>query len=121
LFIQHIQTPSGALNIYCLYLPKSGLSSLVADGRRHVAAQWEKRLVDVNVAPLRDEDLAWADMVFISAMVVQEAGAKDVIARAKAMGKRIVAGGPAFTPARALPGRGLFSSSTRPRSRCRPS
>lgn len=58
---------------------------------------WEKRLVDVNIAPLRDEDLAWADMVFISAMVVQEAGAKEVIARAQAMGKCIVAGGPAFT------------------------
>ena len=58
---------------------------------------WEKRLVDVNVAPLRDADLAWADMIFISAMVVQEAGAKEVIARARAMGKCIVAGGPAFT------------------------
>jgi radical SAM superfamily enzyme YgiQ (UPF0313 family) len=59
--------------------------------------QWEKRLVDVNVAPLRDEDLAWADLVLVSAMLVQEAGARDVIARARAMGKRIVAGGPAFS------------------------
>jgi radical SAM superfamily enzyme YgiQ (UPF0313 family) len=58
---------------------------------------WEKRLVDVNVAPLRDEDLAWADLVLVSAMVVQEAGAKDVIKRAKAMGKCVVAGGPAFS------------------------
>jgi len=73
--------------------PPLGLLTVAA----MLPAQWEKRLVDVNVAPLRDEDLAWADMVFISAMLVQEAGAKDVIARAKAMGKRIVAGGPAFT------------------------
>ncbi|WP_428560354.1 MAG: B12-binding domain-containing radical SAM protein [Solidesulfovibrio sp. DCME] len=73
--------------------PPLGLLTVAAK----LPAQWDKRLVDANVAPLRGEDLAWADMVFISAMVVQEAGAKDVIARAKAMGKRIVAGGPAFT------------------------
>jgi radical SAM superfamily enzyme YgiQ (UPF0313 family) len=59
--------------------------------------QWEKRLIDANVAPLGDEDLAWADLVFVSAMVVQEAGAKEIIARAKAMGKRVVAGGPLFS------------------------
>ncbi|HML59259.1 MAG TPA: DUF4070 domain-containing protein [Solidesulfovibrio sp.] len=73
--------------------PPLGLLTVAA----MLPARWEKRLADVNVAPLRDEDLAWADMVFISAMLVQEAGAKDVIARARAMGKRIVAGGPAFT------------------------
>ena len=73
--------------------PPLGLLTVAA----MLPAQWEKRLVDVNVAPLRDEDLAWADMVFISAMVVQQSGAKDVIARAKAMDKRVVAGGPAFS------------------------
>jgi len=73
--------------------PPLGLLTVAA----MLPAQWEKRLVDVNVAPLRDEELAWADMVFISAMVVQGAGAKDVISRARAMGKCIVAGGPAFT------------------------
>ncbi|UJX41164.1 B12-binding domain-containing radical SAM protein [Desulfovibrio sp. JY] len=73
--------------------PPLGLLTVAA----MLPTQWEKRLVDANVAPLRDEDLAWADMVFISAMVVQEAGAKDVIARARAMGKCVVAGGPAFT------------------------
>ena len=73
--------------------PPLGLLTVAA----MLPVQWEKRLVDANVIPLRDEDLAWSDMVFISAMVVQETGAKDVIARAKAMGKRIVAGGPAFT------------------------
>lgn len=73
--------------------PPLGLLTIAA----MLPAQWEKRLVDANVTPLRDEDLAWADMVFISAMVVQEAGAKDVISRARAMGKCIVAGGPAFT------------------------
>jgi radical SAM superfamily enzyme YgiQ (UPF0313 family) len=73
--------------------PPLGLLTVAA----MLPATWERRLVDANVAPLRDEDLAWADMVFVSAMAVQEAGAKDVIARARAMGKRLVAGGPAFT------------------------
>ena len=30
--------------------------------------EWEKRLVDMNVRSLSDEDLAWADYVFISAI-----------------------------------------------------
>jgi radical SAM superfamily enzyme YgiQ (UPF0313 family) len=59
--------------------------------------EWEKRLVDVNVASLEDEDIAWADMVFISAMVVQEEDAQKIINRCRAHGKTVVAGGPAFT------------------------
>jgi len=57
---------------------------------------WEKRLVDANVGPLRDADLDWADMVMVGAMLVQAASTQEIIARAKAAGKRIVAGGPAF-------------------------
>ena len=34
-------------------------------------SEWPKRLVDVNVTCLSDEDLAWADYAFISAMTVQ--------------------------------------------------
>ncbi len=32
---------------------------------------WQKNLVDLNVEPLTDEQLAWADLVFLSAMIVQ--------------------------------------------------
>lgn len=58
---------------------------------------WEKRLVDMNVEPLRDRDIAWADMVFVGAMAVQRASAHQVIARCAGAGKRVVAGGPLFT------------------------
>jgi radical SAM superfamily enzyme YgiQ (UPF0313 family) len=58
---------------------------------------WNKRLVDLNVEELGDEALAWADMVFISAMLVQKESTAEVIRRAKAAGKTVVAGGPAFT------------------------
>jgi radical SAM superfamily enzyme YgiQ (UPF0313 family) len=58
---------------------------------------WEKRLVDINVERLDDDDLRWADLVFLSAMSVQKESVKEVLARCKAAGVRIVAGGPLFT------------------------
>jgi len=58
---------------------------------------WEVKLVDMNVEKLREEDLSLADMVFISAMIVQKDSAQEVLERAKALGKRTVAGGPFFT------------------------
>lgn len=59
--------------------------------------EWEKRLVDMNVHHLSDEDLTWADYVFISAMTVQRKSAREVIARCRQMGVKTVAGGPLFT------------------------
>ncbi len=58
---------------------------------------WEKRLVDMNVEGLSDDDLRWADLVLVSAMSVQKESVKTVIARCKAVGVRIVAGGPLFS------------------------
>jgi radical SAM superfamily enzyme YgiQ (UPF0313 family) len=59
--------------------------------------EWEKRLVDLNVRKLRDKDLAWADYAFVSAMTVQRKSTYQVIARCKAAGLKVVAGGPLFT------------------------
>jgi len=59
--------------------------------------EWEKRLVDLNVTSLTSNDLAWADYVFISAMIVQREAARAVIARCKEFGVKVVAGGPLFT------------------------
>ncbi len=58
---------------------------------------WEKRLVDLNVTDLTDADLAWADYVFISAMIVQRDSAQATIQRCKTAGVKMVAGGPLFT------------------------
>lgn len=58
---------------------------------------WQKRLVDLNVGTLTDEDLAWADIAFLSAMTAQRESTHSVIARYKAFGLKIVAGGPLFT------------------------
>lgn len=59
--------------------------------------KWKKKLVDMNIQKLEDEDLKWADMVFITAMIVQKESVKEIIKRSKKLGKRIVAGGPLFT------------------------
>ncbi len=55
---------------------------------------WEKRLIDMNVKPLRDRDLKWADVVMIGAMLVQTQGTLDILKRCREMGIRTVVGGP---------------------------
>jgi radical SAM superfamily enzyme YgiQ (UPF0313 family) len=57
-------------------------------------SHWECRLVDLNVGRLKDSDLAWADVVFLSGMIVQGPSMKEQIARAKCRGVRTVVGGP---------------------------
>ncbi|MFO7786026.1 MAG: B12-binding domain-containing radical SAM protein [Thermodesulfobacteriota bacterium] len=59
--------------------------------------EWSKRLVDMNVTKLTDEDLAWADWAFISGMVVQKDSARQTISLCRKAGLRVVAGGPLFT------------------------
>lgn len=73
--------------------PPLGLLTIAA----MLPEQWEKRLVDLNVRSLCQGDLQWADLVFISAMVVQRESAQKISARCKAAGKKVVAGGPLFT------------------------
>jgi radical SAM superfamily enzyme YgiQ (UPF0313 family) len=58
---------------------------------------WSKKVVDMNVHALNDEEITWADYVFISAMVVQKDSVKEVIARCNKLNARVVAGGPLFT------------------------
>jgi radical SAM superfamily enzyme YgiQ (UPF0313 family) len=55
---------------------------------------WEKRLVDINVRAVSDADLRWADLVLVSAMLVQKDSMLEVLARCRARGLRTVVGGP---------------------------
>ncbi|MBN2392722.1 MAG: DUF4070 domain-containing protein [Anaerolineae bacterium] len=73
--------------------PPLGLLTVAA----MLPSAWQVRLRDLNVAPLTQKDLAWADYVFVSAMVVQREAAHKVIARCKQAGVPVVAGGPLFT------------------------
>ena len=56
--------------------------------------QLNLRLVDMNVEPLRDEQIRWADLVMLSAMLIQRPGLVEVAARCRRLGRRTVAGGP---------------------------
>ena len=58
---------------------------------------WNLRLVDLNVENLAEDDLVWADYVFLSAMAVQRQSAQKVINLCENAGVKIVAGGPLFS------------------------
>jgi len=60
-------------------------------------AEWERRLIDLNVQSLKTSDIDWADMVFATAMLVQKDSLKQVVQRCKSRGKRVVVGGPYVT------------------------
>ncbi|SDU05970.1 B12-binding domain-containing radical SAM protein [Desulfobacula phenolica] len=59
--------------------------------------KWSKRLKDMNVDRLKDEDILWADLVFIGGMAVQRTSTSRIIDRCKSLNATIVAGGPLFT------------------------
>ena len=52
------------------------------------------KLVDMNVQELRTEDIAWADMVFLSGMLIQKNAFDRVAAQCRQMDTLVVAGGP---------------------------
>jgi radical SAM superfamily enzyme YgiQ (UPF0313 family) len=58
---------------------------------------WYIKLIDMNSNQLMDDDILWADFIFISAMSIQSESAAVVIQRCKKLKKKIVAGGPLFT------------------------
>jgi radical SAM superfamily enzyme YgiQ (UPF0313 family) len=57
-------------------------------------AHWTVRLIDEAVEDLTDDDILWADLVMVGAMTVQEAGLREVLARARRLGRRTIVGGP---------------------------
>jgi radical SAM superfamily enzyme YgiQ (UPF0313 family) len=58
---------------------------------------WERRLVDLNIEPLKVSDIEWADMIFATAMLVQKESLQSVVKQCKALGKLVVIGGPYVT------------------------
>ncbi len=74
-------------------LPPLGLLTVAS----LLPGEWPKKMVDLNVEKLKDSDLEWADMVFISAMIIQKQSAVKVIAQCNRKKVPVVAGGPLFT------------------------
>jgi radical SAM superfamily enzyme YgiQ (UPF0313 family) len=55
---------------------------------------WERKLVDMNVEDLWPDDIEWADIVMVSAMIVQRESLEHVVNLCRKMGKKVVVGGP---------------------------
>jgi radical SAM superfamily enzyme YgiQ (UPF0313 family) len=72
-------------------LPPLGLVTLAA----LLPPDWPVRLVDLNVGPLSDADLLWADALLLTGMLVHADSMQEVLARAKERGLRTIVGGPA--------------------------
>ncbi|HEY8902650.1 MAG TPA: DUF4070 domain-containing protein [Chthoniobacterales bacterium] len=73
--------------------PPLGLLTVAA----MLPAEWNLRLVDMNVRDLRSKDIEWADYVMLSAMIVHKVAVKEIISRCRKAKKPIIAGGPLFT------------------------
>src|SRR5688572_22804285 len=76
-------------------LPPLGLITVAA----LLPQTWELRLVDMNIQPLEDEELRWADAVLVGGMLIQAPSMRQALSRARALGRRTVVGGPAPTTA----------------------
>jgi len=57
---------------------------------------FETKLIDLNIEPLKDEDILWADFVFISAMITQKDSVHKIADKCKELNVKTVAGGPLF-------------------------
>lgn len=75
------------------FMPPQGLLTIVAA----LPDAWDVRFVDENVRPVRKADLAWADVVLLTAMHVQRPRVHELVALAHAHGRLTVLGGPSVS------------------------
>ncbi|MDY6824969.1 MAG: radical SAM protein [Thermodesulfobacteriota bacterium] len=71
-------------------MPPLGLITMAA----LLPEKYNLRLVDMNIEALTDQDIKWADAVFVSAMIIQQDSFAEVVARCNRADTLVVAGGP---------------------------
>lgn len=71
-------------------LPPLGLITVAAI----LPQEWEFKLVDHNVREISEAEWEWAELVILSAMIVQKQDLLALIREAKRRGKRVAVGGP---------------------------
>lgn len=74
-------------------LPPLGLLTIAA----MLPDDWEQKLVDMSINKLRDDDILWADYVFVTGMYIQRQCVDEIIERCHSLGAKVVAGGPIFS------------------------
>jgi radical SAM superfamily enzyme YgiQ (UPF0313 family) len=72
------------------HCPPLGLLTVAALLPQH----WEFRLLDLNTRAFSEEDWRWADLICVGGMLPQQQNLREIIDRAIADDKYIVAGGP---------------------------
>ncbi len=75
---------------YKTLMPPLGLITIAA----LLPEEYEVRLIDMNIQKLTPDDITSADMVFLSAMIVQKESFHQVVALCNEYGTPVVAGGP---------------------------
>ncbi|MEI6080623.1 MAG: radical SAM protein, partial [bacterium] len=85
---KHVMSFAGSKAAY----PPLGLLTVAS----MLPSEWNKKLIDMNINELKDEDILEADIVFISAMIAQNNSAIETIERCKSLNRTVVAGGPLF-------------------------
>ena len=71
-------------------LPPLGLITMAA----LLPDRYELKLIDMNVEPLSQTHVEWADAVFVSAMIIQKESLREVIRLCQRTKTPVVAGGP---------------------------
>jgi radical SAM superfamily enzyme YgiQ (UPF0313 family) len=71
-------------------LPPLGLLTVAAI----LPQKWEFKLVDRNIRPVTEAEWEWAEIVIVSAMIVQKEDFLGQIREAKRRGKQVAVGGP---------------------------
>src|SRR5580658_1286033 len=77
------------------FMPPQGILLIAA----LLPREWDIKFVDENIRPVGDDDLDWADVVFLSGMHVQRARINELNQRAHRAGKFTVLGGPSVSSA----------------------
>lgn len=75
------------------FMPPQGLLTIAS----YLPSHWDVRLIDENVLPVQEEDLAWAEAVLITGMHVQRRHIDELAPRARAAGRITVLGGPSVS------------------------
>ncbi len=56
--------------------------------------EYNLKLIDLNIEPLQEKEIIWADAVFVSAMIVQKDSVQEVVSFCNRLETPVIAGGP---------------------------